>query len=104
MGHPGRSVETTGTRSEKPAHCPAGVPGPPPPRGRPLVRRQVVVPDAERLEGAPEALLGSLFVQGGVDVGDVEGVDGGGEGLDLALALLDRAGEGDAEAVEDAEG
>src|SRR6476646_6257432 len=68
------------------------------------VRWQVVVPLAERLEGSPEALLGALFVEGGVDVRDVEGVDGGGEGLDLALALLDRAGEGDAEAVEDAEG
>ncbi len=28
-----------------------------------LVRRQVVVPDAERLEGAPEALLGALLVE-----------------------------------------
>src|SRR6476646_8520246 len=67
------------------------------------VRWQVVVPLAERLEGSPEALLGALFVEGGVDVRDVECVDGGGEGLDLALALLDRAGEGDAEAVKDAE-
>jgi len=55
------------------------------------VRRQVLVPLAEHLEGAPEALLGALFVEGFVDVGGVEGVDGGGEGLDLALALLDRA-------------
>ena len=59
---------------------------------------------AEDLEGAPEALLGALLVERVVDVGDVEGVDGGGEGLDLALARLDRAGEGDLEAVEDAQG
>src|SRR6476646_19879 len=68
-----------------------------------LVRRQVVVPVAELLEGSPEALLGALFVQRLVDVRDVEGVDGGGEGLDLALTALDRAGEGDAEPVEDAQ-
>src|SRR5436305_5878644 len=69
-----------------------------------LVRRQVVVPDAERLEGSPEAGLGALFVEGSVDVGDVEGVDGGGEGLDLTLVGLDLMGQGNAEAVEDAQG
>ena len=62
---------------------------------QPSVRRQVLVPVAEDLEGAPEALLGALLVERGVDVGDVEGVDGRGEGLDLALALLDRARERD---------
>ena len=63
---------------------------------QPSVRRQVVVPVAEHLEGAPEALLGALLVERVVDVGGVEGVDGRGEGLDLALARLDRAGERDA--------
>src|SRR3954453_19426433 len=68
------------------------------------VRRQGVVPGAQRLERSPEALLGVLFVEREVDVGRVEGVDRRGEGLDLALAGLDLAGEGDAEGVEDAQG
>src|ERR1700709_803631 len=71
------------------------------PRSRPSVRRQVVVPDAERLEGAPEALLGAFLVERKVDVRHVERVDRRGEGLDLSLALLDRAREGNLEAVED---
>ena len=64
------------------------------------VRRQVLVPLAEDLEGLPEALLGALLVEGVVDVGGVEGVDRRGEGLDLALARLERARERQLEAVE----
>src|ERR1700745_2004818 len=46
-------------------------------------------------------MLGALLVEAGVDVRGVEGVDRGGEGLDLTLALLERTREGDAENVED---
>src|SRR6185437_1038438 len=75
----------------------------PAPRFNASVRRQVLVPLTEHAEAAPEALLGALFVEAFVDVGDVEGVDGGGEGLDVALAPFDRSGEGHLEAIEDAQ-
>src|SRR5690348_18299147 len=51
----------------------------------PLVRGQVLVPVAERLEGAPEPLLRALLVQRFVDVRRVQSVDRGREGLHVAL-------------------
>src|SRR5260221_717551 len=68
-----------------------------------LVRRQILVPLPKHLERAPEALLGVLFVKRFVDVRGVEGVDGRRESLNLTLARLNRAREGDFEAVEDAQ-
>src|SRR2546423_12332365 len=69
-----------------------------------LVGRQLVVPAAEHLEGAPEALLCTLLVKGGVDVGHVERVDGGGERLDLSLALLNPLRERDPELIDGDQG
>src|SRR4051812_25723718 len=46
---------------------------------RRLVRREVLVPVAERPEGAPERSLGALVVERGVDVGHVQGLAGGRE-------------------------
>src|SRR4029077_5136117 len=68
------------------------------------VGRQILVPVSKHLEASPEARLGVFFVERVVDVWGLESVDGGGEGLDLALARLDRARERDLEVVEYAQG
>src|SRR6478736_165999 len=76
-----RSAERAGrTRPGRPA---------PPPRAA-SVRRQVVVPLAQRLERRPELALGGGVVQRAVDVGYGQQVDRGGERPHLAEAELDR--------------
>src|SRR5439155_2684546 len=86
---------TRSTRAERRAARRRGAPG--------SVGRELRPPRAELLEGVPKFVLGLLLVERGVDVGDYERLDRGGEPLQLAEAPGQPSRERELEAVHERE-
>src|SRR6187431_189619 len=65
------------------------------------VRRKILVPLAEHLEGLPEGLLRVGLVERGVDVGRGQQLHGGREALELPGPVFDRLRQWEAERVDE---